>query len=98
MGKGRQEPGSMTGAVNGAGLGEGTGSIVNLQQERGWGGWGGQYGGSDRDHVLVRMPAHTPAPCPLLPRPLRWVIAAPILSPAAWQTGSQTGIYIILSR
>lgn len=37
VGKGRREPGSATGAVNGAGLGEGTG-FVNLQQEPGWGG------------------------------------------------------------
>lgn len=90
--KGRQKPGSTTGAVNGASLGEGTDSIVNVQQRRGWGGWGGQYGCSDRDHVLVRMPAHTHVPCLLLLRPLWWVTAAPMLSPAAWQTGSQTGI------
>lgn len=76
--KGRQKPGSTTGAVNGARLGEGADSIVNVQQRRGWGGWGGQYGCSDGDHVLVRMAAHTHVPCPLLLRILLSVIAAPV--------------------
>lgn len=69
--------GSRPGTVGKAGHGEGTGSIVNLQQGRGRGGWGGQYGGCERDHVLVRAPAHTLAPGWLLPRPLRSVVTAP---------------------
>lgn len=96
---GRRNLGARLGTVARAGHAEGTGSIVNLQQERGRGGWGGQYGGSERDHVLVQAPAHTLAPRWLLPRPLRWEVPAPGRSPAASQTGSQTlTLCIITSR
>ena len=74
---GRRSRGARPGTVGRAGHGEGTGSIVNLQQERGRGGWGGQYGGCERDHVLVRAPAHALAPGWLLPRPLWSVVTAP---------------------
>lgn len=96
---GRRSLGAQPGTVGRAGHGEGTGSIVNLQQERGRGGWGGQYGGCERDHVLVQAPAHSLAPGWLLPRPLRSVVTAPGTSPAASQTGSQTPtLCLIMSR
>lgn len=42
-----------------AGLPQDAASIVTWQQEKGVGRLGGQYGGVERDHVLVQEPAHT---------------------------------------
>lgn len=41
---------------------------------------GGQYGGVERDHVLVQAPAHTHVKCPLLSSPLPSGLTASIPS------------------